>query len=124
MRSRPAIKARPCGRGTARNRPSTRWHEDRGAARSAPAVASSGYVVHTLEAALWCVDQAGGFSEAVLLAANLAGDADTVAAVTGQIAGAVWGRTGIPAHWLERFAWREEIEAKGRRLLAAAGTNG
>jgi hypothetical protein len=45
--------------------------------------------VHTLEAALWCVGHAADFQEAVLLAANLADDADTVAAVTGQIAGAL-----------------------------------
>jgi ADP-ribosyl-[dinitrogen reductase] hydrolase len=83
------------------------------------AISSSGYVAHTLEAALWCVDRAGGFAEAVLLAANLADDADTVAAVTWQIAGALWGRNGIPAFWLDRLAWREEIERRGRQLTAA-----
>jgi ADP-ribosyl-[dinitrogen reductase] hydrolase len=46
------------------------------------------------------------------MAANLADDADTVAAVTGQIAGALWGRAAIPAHWLDHLAWREEIERK------------
>jgi ADP-ribosyl-[dinitrogen reductase] hydrolase len=91
----------------------------RGKDRSA--ISSSGYVVHTLEAALWCVDRAGDFAEAVVLAANLADDADTVAAVTGQIAGALWGRSGIPAHWLDRLAWREEIERKGRQLLELSG---
>ena len=70
------------------------------------------------------VERAGDSQEAVLLAADLAGDADTVAAVTGQIAGALWSRGGIPAHWLDRLAWREEIEWKGRRLIAAAGTHG
>jgi ADP-ribosyl-[dinitrogen reductase] hydrolase len=84
------------------------------------AIRSSGYVVHTLEAALWCVDRAADFREAVLLAANLADDADTVAAVTGQIAGAVWGRSAIPREWLDRLAWREEIENRAARLLAAA----
>jgi ADP-ribosyl-[dinitrogen reductase] hydrolase len=82
-------------------------------------ISSSGYVVHTLEAALWCVNRADGFSEAVLLAANLADDADTVAAVTGQIAGALWGRRGIPLHWLDQLVWREEIEGRGRRLIMA-----
>lgn len=48
---------------------------------------------------------------------NLADDADTVAAVTGQIAGALWGRSGIPAHWLDRLAWREDTENRGRLLL-------
>jgi ADP-ribosyl-[dinitrogen reductase] hydrolase len=81
-------------------------------------IRSSGYVVDTLEAALWCVDRTSGFSDAVLLAANLADDADTVAAVTGQIAGALWGRSAIPRHWLDRLAWREEIENKADRLLA------
>jgi ADP-ribosyl-[dinitrogen reductase] hydrolase len=87
------------------------------------AISSSGYVAHTLQAALWCVDQADEFAEAVLLAANLADDADTVAAVTGQIAGALWGRNGIPVHWLNRLAWREVIERKGRQLIAAVNTN-
>jgi ADP-ribosyl-[dinitrogen reductase] hydrolase len=83
------------------------------------AIRSSGYVVHTLEAALWCVDRAESFSEAVLLAANLADDADTVAAVTGQIAGALWGHGAIPASWLDRLAWREEIENRALRLIGA-----
>jgi len=81
------------------------------------AIMSSGYVVHTLEAALWCVARTDTFADAVLLAANLADDADTVAAVTGQIAGALWGRGAIPAHWLDRLAWREAIEHRGHQLL-------
>jgi ADP-ribosyl-[dinitrogen reductase] hydrolase len=62
---------------------------------------SSGYVVHSLEAALWCVGRTSTFAEAVLLAANLGGDADTVAAITGQLAGALYGHGGIPAAWVE-----------------------
>ncbi len=83
-------------------------------------IRSTGYVVHTLEAALWSVDRSNSFEQAVLLAANLGDDADTVAAVAGQIAGAIWGRSGIPARWLERLAWREEIEQKARALIDAA----
>jgi hypothetical protein len=82
-------------------------------------IRSSGYVVHTLEAALWCVDRAAEFSDAVLLAANLADDADTVAAVTGQIAGALWGRSSIPRQWLDRLAWRDEIENRAGQLAGA-----
>ncbi len=82
-------------------------------------VRSSGYVVHTLEAALWSVDRASSFEEAVLLAANLGDDADTVAAVTGQIAGALWGRSAIPGKWMEILAWRDKIEDRARRLLDA-----
>ena len=81
-------------------------------------IRSSGYVVHTLEAALWSVARAGNFRNAVLLAANLADDADTVAAVTGQLAGALYGLRGIPDAWLERLAWRDRLQEAGRRALA------
>jgi ADP-ribosyl-[dinitrogen reductase] hydrolase len=82
-------------------------------------VKSSGYVLHTLEAALWCVGRTSSFRDAVLLAANLADDADTTAAVTGQLAGAIYGKAGIPAEWLERLAWSDKIEEMARRLFRA-----
>jgi ADP-ribosyl-[dinitrogen reductase] hydrolase len=78
---------------------------------------SSGYVVHTLEAALWAVDRAESFEEAVLTAANLADDADTVAAVTGQLAGALWGASGIPERWRRRVAWGADIERRAAALF-------
>jgi len=81
-------------------------------------VRSSGYVLHTLEAALWCVGRTTDFRSAVLLAANLADDADTTAAVAGQLAGALYGRRGIPSEWLARLAWRERIEDAALALLA------
>jgi ADP-ribosyl-[dinitrogen reductase] hydrolase len=90
------------------------WHD-----KSREDIRSSGYVVHTLEAALWCVDRASDFREAVLLAANLADDADTVAAVTGQIAGALWGRSGIRQEWLDRLVWRDDIEHRALRLIGS-----
>lgn len=83
-------------------------------------IASSGYVVHSLEAALWCVANSRSFSEAILLAANLGDDADTTAAITGQAAGALYGRSGIPQPWLERLAWRERLERAGLSLLTPA----
>jgi ADP-ribosylglycohydrolase len=83
-------------------------------------IRSSGYVVHTLEAALWAVGRSNSFEEAVLLAANLADDADTEAAVTGQIAGALFGLSGIPPTWRTRLAWGDRIETLGRRLVAAS----
>lgn len=85
-------------------------------------IASSGYVAHSLEAALWCVTQTGNFRDAVLLAANLGDDADTTAAITGQFAGALYGADGIPSEWLERLAWRSQIEALAARLLAPPPT--
>ena len=73
-------------------------------------IRSSGYVAHSLEAALWCVGRTTCFANAVLLAANLGDDADTTAAITGQLAGALYGARGIPDKWLEKLAWREKIE--------------
>lgn len=82
-------------------------------------IKSTGYVIDTLEAALWCTSKADSFEEALVLAVNLAGDADTVGAVTGQIAGAVFGASAIPERWLQPLAWRERIEDTAERLLAA-----
>ena len=80
-------------------------------------ISSSGYVVHSLEAALWSVGNTDSFEEAILLAANLGDDADTVAAITGQLAGALYGARGIPAHWRSRLAWHDEIEQLALDLL-------
>lgn len=66
-------------------------------------VKSSGYVIHTLHAALWCFKNTDNFRDAILLATNLGDDADTVAAVTGQIAGAFYGMNGIPSDWLDKL---------------------
>ena len=89
-------------------------------AKERDAIASSGYVIDTLEAALWCVHRTGSIEEALILAANLADDADTVAAVAGQLAGALWGRSGAPAAWLAKLAWRDRIEALAAQLHQAA----
>ncbi|EBW2250170.1 ADP-ribosylglycohydrolase family protein, partial [Salmonella enterica subsp. enterica serovar Enteritidis] len=56
------------------------------------------------------------FRQAVLAAANLGDDADTVGAVAGQIAGALYGASGIPPEWLERLAWRAQIEQRAEAL--------
>jgi ADP-ribosyl-[dinitrogen reductase] hydrolase len=77
---------------------------------------SSGYVIHTLEAALWSVARSANFRDAVLTAANLGDDADTVAAVAGQLAGSLYGAAGIPAAWIERLVWSERIRALGAAL--------
>lgn len=81
-------------------------------------IRGSGYCVESLEAALWCFEQAGSFEETVLLAANLGDDADTTAAIAGQIAGAWYGVDGIRAGWLARLAMRDEIDRLARRLLS------
>ena len=79
-------------------------------------IRSSGYVVDTLEAALWAIGSSENFSEAVLKAVNLGDDADTVGAVTGQIAGAICGYSGIPERWTARLAWRDRLVETGTAL--------
>jgi len=83
-------------------------------------IKGSGYCVESLEAALWCFAHADSYEEAVLAAANLGDDADTTAAICGQLAGAFHGLQAIPADWLEVLAMREEIDAMARELLALA----
>lgn len=78
--------------------------------REPPEIQGAGFVVRSLEAALWAFDRSQSFEEAVLKAANLGRDADTTAAICGQIAGAHYGARGIPQHWLGRLCMREEIE--------------
>ncbi len=78
-------------------------------AKEPPAIRGSGYVVASLEAALWAFDRSDSFAEGCLLAVNLGDDADTTAAVYGQLAGAYYGEAGIPAHWRERLALRDTI---------------
>jgi ADP-ribosyl-[dinitrogen reductase] hydrolase len=80
------------------------------------AIAGSGYVVRSLEAALWCFWHTGTFRDAVLRAANLGDDADTTAAVCGQIAGAHYGASGIPNTWLARLALCDKIQQLADRL--------
>ena len=82
-------------------------------------IGSSGYVAHSLEAALWSIGRTSDFRSAILTAANLGGDADTTAAIAGQLAGALYGISGIPKEWLAKLAWREEIEQVALRLLRA-----
>ncbi len=60
------------------------------------------------------------FDDAALLAVNLGGDADTIAAINGQLAGALNGESAIPDTWLKRLAWRERIEQAGEALTKAA----
>lgn len=72
-------------------------------------IRGSGYVVDSLEAALWCFWTTESFEQAILAAANLGDDADTSAAVCGQVAGAYYGIQGIPDDWLSRLAMKDEI---------------
>ncbi|HDS1060747.1 ADP-ribosylarginine hydrolase Tri1 [Pseudomonas putida] len=83
-------------------------------------IRSSGYVVDTLEAALWAVWNTDNFRDAILLAANLADDADCVAATAGQIAGALYGVSGMPPEWVAKVAWSRHICELASRLFELA----
>lgn len=84
------------------------------------AIRGSGYAVHSLEAALWCFAITDDVRSAVLAAANLGEDADTTAAIVGQIAGAFYGADGIPGEWLATLHMREEIAACAEALFVDA----
>ncbi len=86
-------------------------------------IRGSGYVVESLEAALWCFATTTGFEAAILRAANLGDDADTTAAVCGQVAGAFYGAEGIPPSWLERLVMADEITSLADRLLVATAAS-
>lgn len=67
-------------------------------------IQSSGYVIHTLEAAIYCIHQTDNFSDAVLMAVNLGDDSDTTASVCGALAGTIYGYQEIPLNWIEHLA--------------------
>jgi ADP-ribosylglycohydrolase len=83
-------------------------------------IRASGYVVHTLEAALWAFFHSSDFREGALLAVNLGEDADTTGAVYGQLAGAHYGVDGIPQHWRDMIARRDEIVSLATALFERA----
>lgn len=82
-------------------------------------IKSSGYVVDTLEAALWCLLNTNSYRECVLKAVNLGDDTDTVAAVAGGLAGALYGCDAIPTEWLNTLQRRDYIEEMCKKAGAA-----
>jgi ADP-ribosyl-[dinitrogen reductase] hydrolase len=87
--------------------------------KDAARIKGSGYVVESLEAALWCFWTTSSLESAVLAAANLGDDADTTAAICGQLAGAYYGLPAIPATWLDKLTMRTEITALADQLCQA-----
>ncbi len=79
---------------------------------------SDGYVIHTLEAAIWCLLKTDNFKDAVLKAVRLGGDTDTTACVVGGLAGIAYGWQNIPSSWLEGIARKKEIMALCEKLEA------
>ncbi|WP_337999297.1 ADP-ribosylglycohydrolase family protein [Paenibacillus dendritiformis] len=81
-----------------------------------PDIKGSGYVVKSLEAALWAFAKSSSFEEVALLAVNLGDDADITGAVYGQLAGAYYGYQRIPQHWVNKLAMRELIVSLSMKL--------
>ncbi|RFZ86106.1 ADP-ribosylglycohydrolase family protein [Mucilaginibacter terrenus] len=82
-------------------------------------IQSSGYVLHTLEASIWCLLNSDSYKDAVLKAVNLGNDTDTTAAVTGGLAALLYGYQTIPAEWLNQLARKDDIEDLAIRLSGA-----
>lgn len=89
-----------------------------------PQIKGTGYVARSLEAALWAFYRSKDFRESCLLAANLGDDADTTAAVCGQLAGAFYGEAGIPSEWLDKLAMRDQITSFAGRLFTLCQSKG
>ncbi len=73
-------------------------------------IESSGYVVHTLESALWCLLNSTDYKDCVLKAVNLGGDADTIAAIAGGLAGILYGEESIPRKWIQKLERIDRIQ--------------
>jgi len=88
--------------------------------RDPPRIKGSGYVVRSLEAALWALDRSTTFREGALMAVNLGNDADTTGAVYGQLAGALYGEDAIPREWRDKLALRDRIVYLAEALFTAS----
>lgn len=82
-------------------------------------ISGSGYVLHTLQAALWCFQTTSGYAECVLKAVNLGDDTDTTAAVAGGLAGLWYGSNTIPVSWINVLAKQDEIKKRANRFAYA-----
>lgn len=80
-------------------------------------IKSTGYVVNTLEASLWCLFNTNSYEEAVLTAVNLGGDTDTIAAITGSMAGIYYGLDSIPKKWIDKIQDKERIDEITDRFI-------
>lgn len=88
---------------------------------SKESIRSSGYVMHTLEAALWCALKHDSFAEAVLAAVNLGSDTDTTGCVTGGLVGALYGYEAIPPEWIAALPRRGDVNALLDKFVPVCG---
>lgn len=94
----------------------SRMLDDNIASYAEESIESSGYVIDTLEASLWCLLKYGSYAETVLAAVNLGKDTDTTGAVAGGLAGIAYGFEQIPAAWVEQIARKDDIIELANRL--------
>lgn len=80
---------------------------------------SSGYVIDTLEAAIWCLYNTDSYKECILKAVNLGDDTDTTASVAGGLAGLAYRRSGMPEHWIKGLANRQLIDSVCEKFTMA-----
>ena len=85
--------------------------------KSREGIKSTGYVVDTLKACLWCIGTTNSFKDDVLKAVNLGEDTDTIGAITGTLAGAKYSFESIPKEWIERIANKTLIDEKCEQLF-------
>jgi ADP-ribosyl-[dinitrogen reductase] hydrolase len=83
-------------------------------------IESSGYVIHSLEASLWCLLTSNSYQETVLKAVNLGKDTDTTGAIAGGLAGLLYGFDAIPKEWVNKLAKKKEIEDLCERFYIQA----
>jgi len=88
--------------------------------KNPPEIKGTGYVVQSLEAALWAFYHSSCFKDGCLMAANLGDDADTTGAVYGQLAGAFYGFKSIPAKWRDTIAYKDMIADFAVKLWLSA----
>ena len=87
-------------------------------------IKSSGYVIDTLEAVIWCLLNTNNYKDAVLKAVNLGDDTDTVAALTGGLAGLVYGLESIPEKWIDYIADKMNVCHIIQRFYTTIDKNG
>ena len=86
-------------------------------------ILSSGYVLHSVEASIWCLLTTDNYEDATLKAVNLGEDTDTTAAITGGLAGLLYGFDSVPKSWIEQLARKDDIEDLAQRMAAKMERN-
>lgn len=87
-------------------------------------IVSTGYVLHTLHASLWCLLTTDNYRDCVLKAVNLGGDTDTTGCVAGGLAGVLYGMKSIPADWIQQLARKGDVDCLFHEFADVCEENG